>query len=180
MVGYKAFKKGLIATKGNGKFQYQEGWNIFPEAHCARCGAHCAEDPLDMFSYYSNVENCEFRLVKIAGDIHEDGRDSKVSCTEIYIGKQLSVAEVAAHALYFMKNHPQRSRESFCLEGYFRIVRGEKPILSGKIGEWLCFAIGTTDLISQIAMIHIDGEMYEPNTKYVFLETEGVVKYERI
>jgi len=150
---------------GSGNFQYKEGWNEFPEANCRCCGAHCAEDPLDMFNYYG-AKDTEFRLVRAEGDIHENGSDSKIACTRLFVGKRLSIEEVAAHALNYMRRYPNRSRKSFNLNGYFKILRSEEPILSGKKGEWLCYAAGDDKLIKQIGMLYVDGKNFKEDVKY--------------
>ena len=166
VVAYKAFKKGLVATLGKGSYQYKEGVNEFEKAHCASCGAHCAEDPLDMFNYYHPGDDTEYRLVIASGDIHEDGTDSKISCTRLIVKQELTIQQVAAAALLYWRKYPSRSRESFELDGYLKMKRGKSPVLKGKIGEILCFAIGSKNNIERIGMIHIDGKRYMPEINY--------------
>lgn len=179
MIAYKAFKKGLIATKGGEEYQYNEGWNEFPEAHCVKCGAHCAENPLDMFNYYHNINETEFRLVKAEGDIHENGSDSKIACTRLFVGKKLTIEEVAAHALNYMRRYPNRSKKRFDLKGYFHILRDKHPLLSGKKGEWLCFAVGDESFIEQIGMLYIDGKNFKEDVKYDINGNERMKKHEQ-
>lgn len=166
IIAYKAFRRGLIATHGRGQYQYKEGINEFKAANCAREGAHCAEDPLDMFNYYTPGPDTEYRIVIASGDIDEDGADSKIACTRLIVKQELSIEQVAAAALIFWKNHPDRSRKEYDLKKYFRMARGKHPYLKGQIGEWLCYAIGTTKTISRIGMIYIDGVNHMPNTLY--------------
>lgn len=166
MVAYKAFERGLIATRGAGRYQFKEGVNETEKAHCARYGFHCAEDPLDMFNYYRPDDNVEYRVVIASGDIHEDGNDSKISCTRMIVKQEISIAQVAAAALLYWQKHPERSRDSYSISGKFKMVRGKNPKLSGKLGEWLCFAIGTSKDIERIGMILIDGKKYDPDIFY--------------
>lgn len=166
VIAYKAFEKGLIATRGKGRYQFSEGINITEKAHCARCGFHCAEDPLDMFSYYRDPSTSEYRLVRAQGDIHEDLHDSRISCTEMYVGRELTIYEVVLHALCYWEKYPERSREDFSLSGYFRLKRGKRPTLSGKKGELLGFAIGDDNKIKEIGLLYVDGKSILPDTEY--------------
>ena len=166
MIAYKAFERGLIATRGNGRYQFKEGENITDKANCARNGFHCAEDPLDMFNYYSPSKNIEYRLVQALGDIDEDGTDSKIACTRLIVKQELTIEQVAAAALIFWKKNPARSREYFEKSGYFKMLRSSDPILSGKKGEWLCFAVGDSNSIERVGMIQIDGEHFKAHTYY--------------
>ena len=166
MVAYKALEKGLVAAHGRGRFQFKEGLNITEAAKCGAFGFHCAEDPLDMFNYYTHSENTEYRMVKAGGDIHEDLRDSRVSCTEMYIGRELTIREVALHALCYWRLHPERSRDSFAIDGAFRMCRAKNPVLKGKSGELLVFAKGDTEKITKISAFVVDGVKILPNVKY--------------
>lgn len=166
VLAYKAFERGLIATRGAGRFQFKEGVNETEKAHCARYGFHCAENPLDMFNYYRPDDDTEYRIVIASGDIHEDGGDSKISCTRLIIKQEITIEQVAAAALLYWRKHPERSVKSFSLEGKFRMARGTDPKLRGKLGEWLCFAIGSSKQIDDIGMIHIDGVKFMPDVSY--------------
>lgn len=166
MIAYKAFKRGLVSTKDGGDYkQFHEGFNkVSDSAKCVSSGAHCAADPLDMFAYYSPGEDTEYRIVVPRGDIHEDGTDSKIACTEIEVRQELTIEQVAAAALIYMKNHPLRCRD-YDLPGYFKIRCGERPTASGKLGEWLCFVESDTT-VRRIGMIKVDGERVLPGKTY--------------
>ncbi len=166
VIAYKAFEKGLVATRGNGRYKFKEGINVTEKAHCARCGFHCAEDPLDMFSYYRDPKDTEYRIVRAQGDIHEDLHDSRISCTEIYIGRELSLNEVVMHALCYWQKYPERSRDEFTLSGYFRLKRGKDPTLSGKKGELLGFAKWDGAKVTEISLLYVDGKKKLPDIKY--------------
>ncbi len=166
VIAYKAFERGLVATRGHGRYQFKEGLNVTGSAKCASSGFHCAEDPLDMFNYYSPGKNTEYRLVIASGDIDEDGNDSKIACTRLIIKQELSIEQVAAAALLYWEKHPERSREEYIKAGYFRLACGKSPIQKGKEREWLGFALGTKNHIERIAMLYIDGVHYLPETFY--------------
>ena len=98
MIAYKGFEKGL-RCRG---YQFQMGLNVTAEANCRQNGFHCAEDPLDCLSYYSDMDMSMYCIVNAGGDVHEDGSDSKISCTELTIIKELTRKEFFLHALAYM------------------------------------------------------------------------------
>ena len=65
MFAYKGFEKGLICRG----YQFVVGLNCTERANCAQNGFHCAEDPLDCLSYYSNMDTSEYYIVNAGGDI---------------------------------------------------------------------------------------------------------------
>ncbi len=144
MIAYKAFKPGLIATLGAGKYQYHAGLNTASEANCRKNGFHCAEDPLDCLSYYSWDGKNEFWMVDAAGDIDEDDLDSKISCTEMTLIKRLTLAEYLGAACVYMIEHPKRKWNSKVqknkgeAQNGFCIVRGRNPIAKAqRVGDVL-------------------------------------------
>ena len=53
ILGYKGFKPGLIATLGDGSYQYQPGEvSRTDKAKCASTGFHYCLDPLDCLNWY--------------------------------------------------------------------------------------------------------------------------------
>lgn len=171
MIAYKGFHPGLVCRG----YQFVMGKNVTSEANCAHNGFHCAEDPLDCLSYYPDMDHSEYYLVNAGGDVDEDGRDSKISCTELTILKKLNREEFLLHALAYMMDHPGREwnsrvkRESGCAEkNDFVIVRGADPIAKGGRNSVLAFAKeepGTGKVI-QIALACVDGKRAKPNVWY--------------
>ncbi len=171
LLAYKALEKDL-SCRG---YQFNPtGWNKEPAANCRENGFHCAENPLDCLTYYSDMDNAVYYTVLAAGDIHEDGSDSKISCTEMKLVKQLSIEEFVVHALKYISDHPLRANSNnVCMnEGIvqdkFVIVRGKNPIARGKKGEILGFAkenINDKD-IAELGMYVVDGVNIQENTWY--------------
>ena len=171
MIAYKGFLPGLICRG----YQFQMGLNVTEKANCAQNGFHCAEDPLDCLSYYSDVDHAEYYIVDAGGDIDEDAVDSKISCTELTILKRLTKKEFFIHGLAFMADHPKRKRNSHVQKdkavawsGY-AVVRGADPIAKGaQKGDVLAFAKedATTGLIQQIVVATIDGKTLQPGIWY--------------
>lgn len=71
-----------------------DAWNKTDKANCGENGFHCAENPLDCLSYYRNWRNSVYYEVEAAGDLDEDEFDSKISCTEIYLLKRLTLEQL--------------------------------------------------------------------------------------
>ena len=171
MFAYKGFAKGLICRG----YQFVMGLNCTDKANCRENGFHCAEDPLDCLTYYSNMDTSEYYIVNAGGDIHEDGNDTKISCTELTILKRLSRRELFLHALAFMADHPKREWSSNVTKdrgtatnyNKYVVVRGIDPVAKGPVGSILAFA--KEDIsggIVQVALAEVDGEKVKEDTWY--------------
>lgn len=178
MKAYKGFDNDL---KCRG-FQFHEGkTHIEPEANCVKNGFHCAEDPLDCLTYYPNWNNSVYYIVEAAGDIDEDGSDTKISCTEITLIKKLDLQEFVEESLLFMVKYPFRKWNSIIKEdtGHtnessygFVIVRGDNPMAAGTLGKVLGIVKQDTDgtcVIDAVTVI-VDGISIKENTWYTLHE----------
>lgn len=169
MIAYKGFDIGL-RCRG---YQFSLGRNITEKANCMANGFHCAENPLDCLSYYSNMKGSEYCIVNAGGDINEDGRDTKIACTELTIIKKLTVKELFFHGLAFMADHPSREWSSHvkkdkanAYNGY-AVVRGIDPLACGKKGDILAFAKeDDKGNIIQLALAEVDGKDIMPDIWY--------------
>lgn len=179
MIAYKGFAPGLVCRG----YQFQMGLNVTEKANCRQNGFHCAENPLDCLSYYADMENSEYWLVNAGGDVNEDGQDTKISCTELTIIKQLTKMELFIHALAFMVDHPKREWSSHVVKdkanahrGY-AVVRGRDPVASGNLGDILAFAKEDAyGKVTQIALTIVDGEKIKPDVWYGVELTERTVR----
>lgn len=180
MIAYKGFEKDLSCTAGGNRFQYRLGViNTTEAANCRKNGFHCAEDPLDCLSYYSDWDNSVYYIVDAGGDINEDGEDSKISCTEMLLLKELTMEEFLMESLIYISNHPLRKMNGNVrmdeaeAYGKFVIVRGKQPIAKGVKGAFLGFAREdkSSSEINDIAVYKIDGVNFLPDTWYT---VEGV------
>jgi hypothetical protein len=147
---------------------------VTDKANCRENGFHCAANPLDCLTYYSNMDKADYYIVDARGDIHEDGDDSKIACTELFIIAKLSREEFFLHALAYMADHPllktPRYVSNDCArarDGY-AIVRGYDPIAQGILGDILAFAKEdpNTHKVVQIALTCVDGKKALPNVWY--------------
>ena len=170
MIAYKGFEKGLVCLG----YQFHMGLNVTEEANCAQNGFHCAENPLDFLTYYSDMNRSEYYLVDAGGDVDEDDRDSKIACTELTVIKKLEPCEFFVHALAYMVDHPDRiwnrhvQKNRGRSHAGFAMVRGVDPIASGKKGDILAFAKEAPDSskITQIAIVRVDGKRIKSGVWY--------------
>lgn len=177
MYVFKMFQKGL---KCRG-YQFKVGVNECEHATCVKEGFHAAENPLDCLSYYPNFDESECWLCYADGDVHEDGSDSKISCTRLEILKPLDKFWFVYEALRYIQTHPKRPLNEYVKRDRgetdrngFVIVIGRNPIAKGKrdgdVLGWLVedengvIVDGGASMVSQTA-IHpgkwygIDGEV---------------------
>lgn len=176
MIAYKGFEKDLSCTAGGNRFQYRLGVvNTTEAANCGQNGFHCAEDPLDCLSYYSDWKNSAYYVVEATGDLHEDGSDTKISCTKIRLLKRLSLEQFVYVSLVYMCKHPFRKWNGNVFEeqgktrtNKFVIVRGKNPSAAGALGDILGFAKESyhSSTIEEISVIRVDGEEYKPDVFY--------------
>lgn len=184
MVIYKAFKQGLVCRG----YRFHEGMNITEKADCVQNGFHGAENPLDCFAYYppSYGNGDVYYMCEALGDIDEDERDSKVSCTHLNIVRKLTYYDMAACALIYMKKHPERklvelSGNTVCVqynmaqvsEAGIALARGIKPMAKGVMGASLGFAAtDRKDRVMQIRIGMVDGIHILPGRYYEYREGE--------
>lgn len=143
MIAYKAFKPDLTCRG----YQFKENeLNTTDEANCAKNGFHCAEDPLDCLTYYE-LDGSLIYEVEATGDIDEDDRDSKISCTTLILRRRLDLLEFVKAAARYILLHPYRKQNHLVHNDTaigtendkFLIVRGKNPRASGKKGTLICF-----------------------------------------
>ena len=168
MIAYKGFDADLQARWGSGTFQYEAG-KTYEEEHskCASGGFHCAENPVDCLKWYPLGTDNRYFLVEAAGSLDETDRDSKIACTRITLLKELTIKELAGHAMMYMVKHPLREWEKSrtCLQickgkaealgaGHIAIARGETPMARGAEGAIL-------GLIREVGGVIEDAKLFE-------------------
>ena len=170
---YKAFEPGLVCR--GVQFKPIGEKNVTEAANCARNGWHCAENPADCLSYYPNIRSSVYCIVAVEGDTDEDANDSKISCTELTILRELSLPDYFLHILIYMAKHPsvpcsitQNGRGEARRKGY-AVVRGLRPYAKGKLGDILAMAREENGEIVQIAVHVVDGDRIPVDT-YVDLD----------
>lgn len=143
MRAYKGFNESLTCRG----YQFREGiTHVTDKANCVENGFHCAENPLDCFSYYRDWKKSVYYIVEAAGDLDEDGRDTKISCTEMTLVKKLTMGEMTFEVTKYFLQHPGRIFEpgmygpiklalDKSVDGDFVIVRGKDPVAAGPKGS---------------------------------------------
>ena len=161
MIAYKGFRPGMICIG----YQFQMGLNVTEKANCRQNGFHCAEDPLDCLSYYSDVDHSEYYIVNAGGDIDEDGTGTRISCTELTLIRRLTADEfLLLHANYAI-THPAERQDT--QKGPFHIAYSG-GLVSGKLDDWLC-SIKEADCV----ICQVDGVKILPDTAYTYAELEA-------
>lgn len=182
MLAYKITAPGLVATMGeNRNFQLKMGLNETPKANCRQNGFHCAENPLDCLNYYPSLIGNEIYMVSAGGDIDEDDRDSKISCTELTIIRKLTVSEFVAAALLYVKKYPNRplhhriSKDISIASKGFGIAAGKNPrVWAEKTGDVLGFIKQSGDEV-EVKAIVVDGVNFKAG-KYYTMDGKEVFK----
>lgn len=86
-------------------FQYEEGKDYEETGDITVCGNgfHFCLHPLDVFGYYSPalVGMNKFHEVEGTGDMDVDTDDTKIACSKIHIGAELSIKSLVDAAVKF-------------------------------------------------------------------------------
>ena len=99
--GFKGFDKNLKCRDK----KYELGKEFTePDAKICEKGLHFCENPLDIFNYYSPA-NSRFAEVEGTGKIDKkvgDNEDTKVSCTTLKIGAEISLQKIIEGGVKFI------------------------------------------------------------------------------
>ena len=99
--GYKGFNPDLTCRD----FQYEEGKDYEETGDIMACGNgfHFCLHPLDVFGYYppAIVGMNKFHEVEGTGDMDVDTDDTKIACSKIHIGAELSIKSIVDAAVKF-------------------------------------------------------------------------------
>ena len=180
MRAYKGFKSDLTCTYGRGVYQYEIGVPVREDSSkCQSRGTHCAENPLECLRWYPLGKGNRYFIVEAEGSIDElGGTDTQLACTEITLVKELSIKELAGHAMMYMVQHPlrewewrgwflqvSRDRAVGNEEGSIAIARGEHPKVRGVSGAVLGLIKESEGLIEDAKLFEVSGDI-KPDTWY--------------
>ena len=95
--GFKGFDKDM---KCRG-YQFEVGGD-YEEATAVVCkkGFHACEDPMDVFSYYAPADS-RYAEVECDGNVKHHDEDSKVACTKLHVGAEISLHSLIQAAVKF-------------------------------------------------------------------------------
>lgn len=181
MIVYKATNNDMTCTMGQGTFQYQLGVPATAErSKCADSGLHACEYVLDCTTYYSLGCGNRFFKAAAAGDIAEDGTNTRIACTRLTLKKELDNRDIAREAMLYMVHHPRRDgwqkigsvlqvkeqTASIDAPDGIAIARGNVPKVSGCIGSHLGLIKEQNGKIVAAKLFDVDGKNILPGIWY--------------
>ena len=99
--GFKGFNSDMTCRG----FKYEEGKDYEEQGDISACsnGFHYCLHPLDVFGYYppANIGMNKFHEVEGSGDMDVDTDDTKIACSKIHIGAELSIKSIVDAAIKF-------------------------------------------------------------------------------
>ena len=110
---YKRFNKHMQCTLNGKIFQYEIGKEYKEDkADLCHCGFHACENPLDVLSYYTNIDDkfCEVELDKIDPNRN---KDSKICGKKIKIGIEIGFLGLFKAGIEWIKNKTIFTKEDF-------------------------------------------------------------------
>lgn len=102
IIGYKGFDKNL---RCRGK-QYEVGKEYHEDKVliCNR-GLHFVTDPSDLFTYYPPSKDNRFCIIEAWGDVDSNNNDSKHCASDLFILKELPIAELTEEIATYRVTH---------------------------------------------------------------------------
>lgn len=110
---YKGFNKHMQCTPDGKIFQYEIGKEYKEdEANLCRCGFHACENPLDVLTYYNNIDDkfCEVELDEIDPNRNND---SKICGKKIKIGTEIGFLGLFKVGIEWIENKTIFTKEDF-------------------------------------------------------------------
>ena len=110
---YKGFNKHMQCTPNGKVFQYEIGKEYKEdEADLCCCGFHACENPLDVLTYYNNIDDkfCEVEVDQI--DLNRN-EDSKICGKKIKIGTEIGFIGLFKAGIEWIKNKTIFKEEDF-------------------------------------------------------------------
>ena len=99
--GYKGFNSDMTCRN----FRYEEGKDYEEQGYIKACnkGFHFCLHPLDVFGYYppAHIGMNKFHEVEGSGEMDVDTDDTKIACSKIHIGAELSIKSIVDAAIKF-------------------------------------------------------------------------------
>lgn len=175
--GYKGFNPDMTCRG----FEYEEGKEYEEQGDIKACnkGFHFCLHPFDVFSYYPPALS-RYHEVKAGGDMDVDTDDTKVACSTIHIGAELSIKSIVDAAIKFtfdkckwIKSNTATGKDSIAL------AAGKCCKAKGALGCWIVLTEredwnGETYPIKEVKAFKVDGDKIKPNTFYELVSGEAV------
>ena len=187
---FKATDSDMSCHLGKGKFQYHLGVPATGESSkCGDTGLHACEYVLDCVTYYRMDGNSRFFEAEATGDIAEDGVNTRISCTELTLTRELCNKDIAREVIRYIVQHPKREgwqhRSSMAVvetdsagisvRDGIAIARGENPRVKGCAGAHVGWIRETEKGITEARLMTVGGVL-EPGTWYTIEEAEEAIR----
>ena len=191
--GYKGFNPDMTCMD----FQYEEGKDYEEAGDIIACsnGFHFCLHPLDVFAYYppARVGMNKFHEVEGTGDMGVDTDDTKIACSKIHIGAELSIKSIVDAAVKFTFEKCKwekgktatgdqgaasatgdRGAASATGKDSIALAAGYRCKAKGAIGCWIVLAergrwSGDTYPIKEVKAFEVDGEKVKADTWYMLV-----------
>lgn len=182
---FKATNADMSCHMGRGTFQYFLGQTATAESSkCGNTGLHACEYVLDCMNYYGMGKGNRFFEAEASGDIAEDGVNTRISCTELTLVRELTVRDIAREAMKYMLRHPKRNwehsgrgavaakeRAEAVQPDGIAIARGTDPAVRGCAGSCLGLIRETEEGIREARLFTVEGSI-RPGVWYTVEEAK--------
>ena len=181
MTVFKATNGQMECTLGTGIFAYRLGVPAYADgSRCGGTGLHACEYVADCLQYYGLGAGNRFFRAEASGDIAEDGKDTRIACTELTLLAELSNRDIAREAMLYMLRHPRRdgwqrtgrmvaikedAAEAADRDG-IAIARGGAPRVRGCKGAHLGLVVETQQGIVAARLFDVDGDTVRAGVWY--------------
>lgn len=175
------------------KSKYDEGKDYEEQGDISVCskGFHFCLHPLDVFGYYSpaHIGMNKFHEVEGSGEMDVDTDDTKIACSKIHIGAELSIKSIIDAAIKFTFSKCKWVKEKIAT-GYrgaasatgkesIALAAGKDCKAKGALGCWIVLAErsewdGNTYPIVSVKAFKVDGKSIKADTFYTLINGEAV------
>ena len=187
--GFKGFNSDMTCRG----FKYDEGKDYEEQGDISVCskGFHFCLYPLDVFGYYppAYIGMNKFHEVEGSGEMDVDTDDTKIACSKIHIGAELSIKSIVDAAIKFTFSKCKWVKEKIAT-GYqgaasatgkesIALAAGKDCKAKGALGCWIVLAErgewdGNIYPIVSVKAFKVDGKSVKADTFYTLVNGEAV------
>lgn len=196
--GFKGFNPDMTCRD----FKYEEGKDYEEPGKISVCsnGFHYCLHPLDVFGHYppASIDMNKFHEVEGSGDMRVDTGDTKIACSKIRIGAELSIKNIVDAAVKFTFSKCKWTKEknatgdrgaasatgnygaaSATGKECIALAAGKDCKAKGALGCWIVLTErgewnGNTYPIISVKAFKVDGKSIKEDTFYALINGEAV------
>lgn len=187
--GFKGFNPDMTCRS----FKYEEGKDYEEQGDISACsnGFHYCLHPLDVFSYYppAYIGMNKFHEVEGSGDMDVDTNDTKIACSKIHIGAELSIKNIVDAAVKFTFSKFKWTKEKIATgdqgaasatgKESIALAAGKNCKAKGALGCWIVLTErgewnGNTYPTISVKAFKVDGKSIKEDTFYTLINGEAV------